>query len=95
MIEAGDSGVAARRRSARSSSLIAPPAAVSSWTAPLPLSGSITQTCRTLGAPPRSEWASPVRATSTQAALSLVSANTATAPESDRIHSTCSAEEVS
>ena len=95
MIEASDSGVAARRRSARSSSLIPAPAAVSSSTAPRPLSGSITQTCRTSGAPPRSESVWPVRAVSTQAALPVVSANTATAPESDRIHSTCSAEEVS
>ena len=95
MIEATESGVACRRRASRSESAVPAPSLIRSSTAPRPSSGSITQICRTSGAPPMPELVAPLRAASTVAASTVFSAKTATAPESARIHSTCSAEDVS
>ncbi len=80
-----ESSVGTERRSATVASVTpaARPAAVSSA---MP-SRSICQLCSSSGRPPRTAV--------TTAACASVSVTTATAPESPRIHCTCSAEEVS
>lgn len=78
-----ESAVASDRRSATVASVTSRPAPASVARAP----PSICQVCRSSGRRPRTS--------STTAACWAVSVRTATAPESPRIHSTCSAEEVS
>ncbi len=82
MIVARSSGVTAARRFAISSSAVSLPASTSAATAP----SSIRQTWVRSSSLPRTD--------STFAASASFSTTTATAPESDMIHSICSAEEV-
>ena len=83
MMVASESGVRVARRASSSSSETSAPAALSESTAP----SSKIHTFATLGR---------LSATSSKTALFLaLSRNTATASESDRIHWTCSAEDVS
>ena len=83
MIVATESPRRLRRRASISVSSTPRPASTSSSTAPV----SIVHTSRRAG--------SVSRTSATVAVCPPVSAKTATAPESDRIHDTCSADDVS